>query len=129
MQLLFTEISHDIKISVQPVFVESDSDVIRKKFIYAYYVMIENLGNKPVKLLSRYWKIMDSTGEVNEVEGDGVIGRQPRIEPGSSHRYNSYCVLKSMKGSMKGFYTMEKDNGDYIKVRIPEFLLRSHLLN
>ncbi len=129
MQLLFTEISHDIKISVQPVFVESDSDVIRKKFIYAYYVMIENLGNKPVKLLSRYWKIMDSTGEVNEVEGDGVIGRQPRIEPGSSYRYNSYCVLKSMKGSMKGFYTMEKDNGDYIKVRIPEFLLRSHLLN
>ncbi|MCH8486052.1 MAG: Co2+/Mg2+ efflux protein ApaG [Candidatus Cyclonatronum sp.] len=127
--MTYTEISFDIKVIVKPVFLENESDVITGKYVYAYFITIENLGQEPVKLLNRYWHIADSTGDVYEIEGEGVIGRQPVIGPGKSHSYNSYCVLKSMAGNMKGYYLMQRDNGERVKVNIPEFHLRSHLLN
>lgn len=127
--MTYTEISNDVKVIVKPVFIENESDVIAGKFVYAYFITIENMGTEPVKLLSRYWHITDSTGDIYEIEGEGVIGRQPVIQPGKSHSYNSYCVLKSMAGTMKGYYLMQRDTGERVKVSIPEFLLRSHLLN
>ena len=63
------------------------------------------------------------------MHGDGVVGKQPLIKPGSSHSYNSYCVLKSFEGSMEGYYLMQKDDGNTLKVTIPRFLLKSHLMN
>jgi ApaG protein len=127
--MTFTEVSHDIKIIVKPVFIENESDIIRKKYVYVYFIKIENIGTEQVQLLRRHWKIQDSNGESHEVDGDGVIGRQPVISPGKSHSYNSYCVLKSMSGSMKGHYEMKRADGRILQVKIPEFLLRSHLLN
>jgi ApaG protein len=127
--MTFTEVSHDIRVVVKPVFVEEASDIIISKYVYIYFIQIENLGNEPVTLLRRHWTIFDSTGESYDVDGDGVVGRQPLIEPGKSHQYNSYCVLKSMSGSMEGYYEMQKDRGELIRVKIPKFLLRSHLLN
>lgn len=127
--MTFTEITHDIKISVLPIYVEKESDPIRKRFVYAYFVTIENLSSEAVQLTHRKWFIFDSNEEVHEVYGEGVVGRQPLIKPGESHSYNSYCVLKSFEGEMEGYYEMLKADGQKIKVNIPTFLLRSHLMN
>jgi ApaG protein len=127
--MTFTEISHDIKITVQPIFVERESDPIHGRFVYAYFVTIENLGTESVQLMHRQWYIHDSTGESHEVYGEGVVGRQPVITTGEVYNYNSFCVLKSFEGTMEGFYEMLKADGKLLKVTIPTFFLRSHLMN
>lgn len=128
-QQTFIEISHDISVEVKPLYLEEESSPVAGKHVFAYFITIRNMGTQPVQLLQRHWEIQDSIGEQYEVNGDGVIGKQPFIEPDGDHSYNSFCVLKSYKGSMKGFYLMERKDGKQIKVRIPEFLLSSHMLN
>jgi ApaG protein len=128
-QQTFTEISHEISVEVKPVYLQQESDPLSGKHVFAYFISIKNLGSERVQLLKRHWEIHDSTGECYEVNGDGVIGKQPILEPGESHRYNSFCVLKSYQGSMVGYYLMERGGNQPIKVRIPRFLLNSHLLN
>lgn len=127
--MTFTEITHDIKISVHPIYVEKESDPISARFVFAYFVTIENLGIDTVQLTHRQWFIQDSSGETHEVYGEGVVGRQPVILPGESHNYNSFSVLKTFEGAMEGYYEMLKEDGQKIKVTIPKFLLRSHLMN
>lgn len=128
-QQTFVEISHDISVEVKPLYLEEESSPVAGKHVFAYFITIRNMGKVPVRLLKRHWDIRDSVGEQYEVNGDGVIGKQPTIEPNGDHSYNSFCVLKSYKGSMKGHYLMEKEDGKKIKVKIPEFLLSSHMLN
>ncbi len=128
-QPTFVEVSHDISVEVKPTYLEEESSPVVDKHVFAYFVTIRNMGNQPVQLLRRHWEIKDSGGQDHEVDGAGVIGLQPTIEPDAEHEYNSFCVLKSYRGSMRGYYTMERRDGKLIKVRIPEFLLTSHLLN
>lgn len=128
-KMIYTEITHDIRVIVKPVFIEQESDLISKRFVFAYHVTIENMGLEPVQLMRRQWYITDSNGESHEVNGDGVIGKQPIINPGEAHNYNSFCVLKSFEGSMEGYYEMQKDDGSTLKVTIPRFLMKSHMLN
>lgn len=127
--MIYTEITNDIRIIVQPKFVEQDSDLIAKRFVFIYFITIENMGQEPVQLMRRYWYIQDSVGEDHEVSGDGVIGKQPKILPGEAHNYNSFCVLKSFEGSMEGHYEMRREDGSRFRVVIPRFLLKAHLLN
>ncbi len=127
--MIFTEVTNDIRVIVKPVFMENESSIFEGKYVFVYFITIENMSTEPVKLLRRHWEIEDSAGESYEVDGDGVIGRQPVIQPGKSHNYNSYCVLKSMAGSMEGYYEMSRKDQTVLKVRIPRFFLRSHLLN
>ncbi|WP_138431129.1 Co2+/Mg2+ efflux protein ApaG [Fodinibius saliphilus] len=125
----FVEVSHDISVEVKPVYLEEESNPIAHKHVFAYFIKIKNMGDEPVQLVSRYWEIEDSQGKDHEITGDGVIGVQPIIQPNDSHSYNSFCVLKSFEGSMQGHYTMKREDGETIEVRIPKFLLVSHLLN
>jgi ApaG protein len=127
--MIFAEITHDIRVIVKPVFIEQESDLVTGRYVFAYYITIENMSLEPVQLLRRQWYINDSNGETHEVHGEGVVGKQPMIQPGESHSYNSYCVLKSFEGSMDGYYLMQKEEGNTVKVTIPKFLLKSHLLN
>jgi ApaG protein len=127
--MLYAEITHDIRIIVKPVFVEQESDVVAGRFVFAYFITIENMGLETVQLLRRHWDIIDSAGEEHQVDGEGVIGQQPFIKPGEAHQYNSFCVLKSFDGSMEGYYDMQKSDGAMIRVIIPKFLLKAHLLN
>jgi ApaG protein len=62
---------------------------------------------------------------MEEVEGEGVVGKQPLIKPGASHEYNSYCILETMEGSMEGTYLMERNSGELFRVTIPKFTLRA----
>jgi len=121
----FTETSQGITITVQPVYLDGQSDSIRKQFVFAYFVHIQNNSQESVKLLRRHWFIGDSTGAIDEVEGEGVVGKQPVIPPGLAHEYNSYCVLKTHEGYMEGTYLMRRENGEEFFAQIPRFALRA----
>lgn len=113
-----------ITVSVQTRFFEEMSDVQQQVYIYAYKISIVNNKQVPVKLLFRKWTIFDSVGTYKIVEGEGVVGEQPIIEPAASYTYSSICNLQSEVGSMRGYYTMENlfDKTQF-KVQIPNFEL------
>lgn len=125
----FNKITQGVSISVRPVYAEDKSNVLSQKFVFIYTVTIENQTKETIQLLRRSWLIKDSIGDMYEVNGEGVIGKQPFIPPGETFTYQSYCVLKSLSGSMEGFYEMENEHQETFKVAIPRFFLRSHLLN
>ncbi len=121
----YSAVTHDVQVTVRPVYLDGQSNVIGRRFVFGYFVRIENNGLEDIQLMRRHWFITDETGSVQEVEGEGVIGKQPVIAPGESHEYNSYCVLETFTGYMEGNYTMEKGRGERIKVDIPRFDLKA----
>ena len=121
----YAAVTHDIKVTVRPVYLDGQSEALSRKFVFAYFIRIENLGADSVQLLRRHWIIKHSSGKTEEVEGEGVIGKQPVINPGHSHEYNSYCILETMEGSMEGSYLMQRSNGEQFSVIIPLFSLRA----
>lgn len=128
-QQTYTEISNDISVEVKPIYLQDESSPLARKHVFAYFVTIRNMGELPVRLMNRHWEISDSVGEQYMVDGAGVIGKQPLIGSGEVHSYNSFCVLKSYRGSMYGYYEMERRDDSSFKARIPRFRLVSHLLN
>lgn len=128
-EMRYTEITHDIRVIVLPAYVEQESDPVALRHVFTYTVTIENRGSEPVRLLKRHWFIRDSNGEEYEVKGEGVIGKQPLIQPGTSHTYSSFSVLKSHKGTMEGYYEMVREDGSVLYVNIPRFRLLAHSLN
>lgn len=121
----FSETTEHIRVSVRPLYIESESNVLSRKFVFAYFIKIENLGSDTVQLLRRHWFITHDTGKVEEVEGEGVIGKQPVIHPGESHEYNSFCILESLEGFMEGTYLMKRSNNQTFYITIPRFVLRA----
>ena len=121
---MVTKITDGVKVSVETIYQPEYSNPTNEHFMFAYRVHIENLGDYSVQLMRRHWHIFDSNGSHREVEGEGVVGQQPVIEPGDSHEYVSGCNLKTDIGSMKGSYQMRRivDNTE-IEVNIPEFYL------
>lgn len=123
------EITPDIIVKAVPIYLEKESSSMELKHVFAYHIEITNNGHESVQLLRRHWDIRDDGKEVYTIEGQGVIGKQPHIAPGQYHRYQSFCVLKGMTGSMSGWFEFERADGVPIKALIPEFNLISHLLN
>jgi ApaG protein len=121
----FTETTQDITITVHPMYLDGQSDVMMHKFVFAYFVRIENNGSDNVKLMRRHWYIHDGTDQVKEVEGAGVVGKQPVIRPGRAHDYNSFCILETFEGYMEGTYLMRRPNREEFEARIPRFALRA----
>ncbi len=119
--------TESITVSVRPVYLDGQSDVMARRFVFAYFIDIENDGFDEVQLLRRHWIIKDDTGGVQEVEGEGVIGEQPTIPPGGSHSYNSFCVLPTFTGTMGGTYLMQRANGERFRIEIPRFDLKAQV--
>lgn len=115
----------EITVTVRPVYLDSQSDFMNRRFVFGYLIEISNEGPEEVQLLRRHWYIRDSTGRTQEVEGDGVVGEQPIILPGDRHKYSSYCVLETFEGSMEGTYLMQRPSGERFKIAIPYFDLRA----
>jgi ApaG protein len=107
---MVSKISEGIKISVETYYQPDYSNPVNNEFMFAYKITLENHNNFPVKLLSRHWHIYDSNGSVKEVEGEGVVGVQPQINPGEQYQYISGCNLRSEMGKMYGTYLMENIN-------------------
>ncbi|MGB3544896.1 Co2+/Mg2+ efflux protein ApaG [Rubrivirga sp.] len=112
-----------VRITVRPAYLDDKSDAVGGRFVFAYFVRIENHGVGEVQLLRRHWTIKDATGRVEEVEGDGVVGAQPVIPPDGAHEYQSFSVLTTFEGTMTGTYLMQREDGSRFRARIPEFHL------
>ena len=119
-----------IRIIVHSEYISERSNPLRKRFFFSYRITIQNKGELPAKLLSRYWNITDAKGNVEEVRGPGVIGQQPRLEKGESFDYTSFCPLRTEFGIMKGTYKMVSDSGETFDAEIPVFhLVTPHAVN
>ena len=123
--LMYECVTRDILVAVEPVFLEDESNPEEGHYVWAYTIAIENMGQETVQLRSRYWKITDSTGHVQEVHGVGVVGEQPRLRPGESFEYTSGAPLATPSGFMGGNYEMETQGGEKFHVEIPTFSLDS----
>ncbi len=119
-----TQVTHGIKISVETKFQSEHSDAEHRHFLFSYRISIENKSDYTVQLLSRHWDIFDSNSEHSEVDGEGVVGEQPVLEPGEIFEYESACGLTTDIGKMRGSYLMErKIDKSQFYVTIPEFEL------
>lgn len=125
-------VSRGIRVEVQPAFLKEHSrpegtEIARPEFVFAYRIQITNEGETRVKLLSRYWLIVDSDGERHEVAGDGVVGEQPELDPGESHEYASFCPLPTSWGTMEGHYVMRVESGpslgELFEAKVDRFFL------
>ena len=122
---MYEAITRNIRVSVTPQYLETESRPDQNRYFWAYTIVIENEGDEPVQLRSRYWQITDAKGHVEEVRGAGVVGEQPSIEPGGSYQYTSGCPLEEPSGIMVGKYQMLSETGDKFEIDIPAFSLDS----
>lgn len=114
---------HDIKVLVDTYYVEAESDAEMSRFVFAYTINIENQGTVAAKLISRHWIVTDANSRVQEVTGKGVIGEQPRLEPGESFKYTSGTMIETPVGSMQGSFQMVTDDGESFDAEIAPFSL------
>ena len=120
---MYSATTHDIEVSVEPFFLPERSEPDEGRWFWAYRVTISNQSGATVKLLTRYWRIVDGVGRVEEVRGPGVVGEQPELAPGDSYQYTSGCPLTTPSGIMQGRYTMSDGKGGLFDVEIPAFSL------
>lgn len=116
-------VTDGIRIAVDPKYLPDYSEPGSGRFIYGYRVRIFNEGDAAARLLRRHWIIVDGDGERHDVEGDGVIGQQPLIEPGHMYEYSSFCPLTTRWGTMEGAYTFALSDGSEFEARIARFYL------
>ena len=114
-----------ISVTVSPTYLDDQSVPEQSHFVWAYHVVIENRGPETVQLRSRHWRITNARGEVREVRGAGVVGEQPRLEPGDVFEYTSGAPLATPSGIMSGSYQMETQHSEGFDVEIPAFSLDS----
>lgn len=119
----FHRVSHGIRVTVRPTYMRDHSHPERQHHVFAYFVRIENVGERSAQLRSRRWLIHDDIGEDTEVQGEGVVGEQPLLGPGEVHEYQSFCVLKSRSGYMEGHYHFVRLDGEEFDAAIPRFTL------
>ena len=112
-----------ISVDVETAYVQEQSDPAEDRYVFAYTVTIRNEGRAPARLLRRHWIITDGNGEENEVRGDGVVGEQPRLQPGDGFRYTSGAILRTPVGTMRGSYQLVDDEGVEFDAPIDPFLL------
>lgn len=110
-------------VDVETRYVEGESDPEHERYVFAYTITISNRSELPGQLLNRHWFVTDAKNEVQEVQGPGVVGEQPRIEPGHAFRYTSAAVLTTPVGAMHGEYQFRRDDDSLFDVPIPAFSL------
>ena len=117
-----SKISEGVEVSVETFYQPDYSNPLSGEYMFAYRITLENHNNFPVKLHRRHWHIFDSYGSYREVEGEGVVGVQPTLNPGERYQYVSGCNLRTEMGKMHGVYSMENlNNKQVFEVNIPPF--------
>lgn len=117
------DIDYPIHIKIETRYMAAQSAPEENRYAFAYTITITNQGERRVQLLSRHWLITDGNNQVQEVQGEGVVGEQPIIEPGESYRYTSGALLDTAVGSMEGSYQMIDETGETFDAPIPTFAL------
>lgn len=116
-------VTRGVRVIVSPWHMGARSDPDNARYIFGYRVRIANEGAVPVQLIARRWLIVDADGQRNEVQGEGVIGQQPVIQPGDAHEYESFCPLETPWGTMEGEYLMRPQQGDDFFAKVDRFYL------
>src|SRR3989344_4851679 len=114
---------HPIQIDVKTVYLPGQSEPDQNRYVFAYTVTITNTGPTPARLVTRHWVITDANEQKREVRGEGVVGEQPYLLPGTSFQYTSGTVLETPVGTMSGSYQMVADDGTEFDAEIPSFTL------
>ena len=121
---MVSQITDGVKVSVRTQYQPDYSNPAQEHFVFTYKIIIENCSEHTIKLLRRHWFIYDANSGIREIEGEGVVGLQPILEPGESHEYVSGCNLKTDIGKMSGAYLMERvRDGKKFNVTVPAFCL------
>ena len=120
---MYRAATRQIEVTVEPFYLPDRSDPEEGRYFWGYRVTIDNQSDDFVQLLTRYWRITDGHGRVEEVRGPGVVGEQPELDPGDSYQYTSGCPLSTPSGIMVGRYTMRNAHGELFDVAIPAFSL------
>ena len=121
----YEEITQGIRVTVESVYLDRQSEPENNRFVWAYRVTIANEGRETVQLLTRHWKITDGLGQRHEVQGPGVVGEQPVLKPGESFEYTSGTPLATPSGIMVGSYRMQTASGETFDAVVPAFSLDS----
>lgn len=121
----YIQTTREITISVDPIFLDDESDPEAGLFFWAYHVIITNNGEETVQVVSRYWRITNSLGTLQEVRGEGVVGEQPVLGPGEAFEYTSGTPLSTPSGIMGGSYQVTSSCGEAFEINIPTFSLDS----
>lgn len=119
----YKELTDNVEVAVEPEYLDGQMTNTSSSFFWAYHVKISNKNSYPIQLISRYWKILDEKGAKQEIEGEGVVGEKPIIEPDSFYQYTSGAHLNCPSGIMTGYYVMKKNDGKTFNVKIPAFSL------
>ena len=114
---------YDIEISVDTTYVEEQSQPEQDRYVFAYHITITNNGTTAAQLISRHWVITDATGHSEEVKGEGVIGEQPKLQPGESFKYTSAAMIATPVGTMHGSHQMHAEDGHRFDAPIDAFRL------
>ena len=114
---------HVFAIDVATRYLDEQSEPDNDRYVFAYTIHIRNTGTIPARLLGRHWVITDANGNVQEVDGEGVVGEQPWLRPGEGFEYTSGAVLETSLGTMRGSYDMLADDGTRFAAPIPAFTL------
>jgi ApaG protein len=120
---MYRAVTNGIQVTVEPFYLAEQSSPEESSYVWGYTVEIVNLGDVAVQLRRRHWLITDGNGQMQEVEGPGVVGEEPVIKPGEAFEYSSGCPLTTPSGIMEGAYLMELPDGRMINVSIPPFSL------
>ncbi len=110
-------------VSAEVTYLARESKPEEACYFFGYKIKIENKGATAAQLISRHWIISDAFNHSEEVRGAGVVGLQPKINPGESFEYESFCPLPTTSGAMKGTFQMTDDKGQNFEIQIPEFYL------
>lgn len=122
----YSETTRSIMVTVQPIYLDDQSEPDDGQYFWAYHVRIENQGNSVAQLLSRHWRIVDARGQTHDVIGDGVVGEKPVLGPGDVFEYTSGTPLSTSSGFMSGSFSMIGEGGKIFVVTVPAFSLDSH---
>ncbi len=114
---------HAISVEVAPRFLDDQSTPEDGRYAFAYSIRIHNEGQVAARLVARHWRITDGNGRVEQVDGEGVVGEQPRLRPGEEFRYTSGVMLETEHGTMQGHYDMVADDGTEFAATIDPFVL------
>lgn len=114
---------HQIQIDVRTTYLSGQSEPGQNRYVFAYTITITNSGSVPARLVTRHWIITDANEQKREVHGEGVVGEQPYLLPGSSFQYTSGTILETPVGTMQGSYQMIADDGTAFDAEIPSFTL------
>lgn len=117
----YSQTTAEIRVTVVPEFVSAESNPDESVYAFTYTVTLENHGTETMQLISRQWKI-ESGGEIyHEVNGQGVVGLQPILQPKDEFQYSSWTVIKDPVGRMWGSYTFSRGENEFVDVEIPCF--------